>query len=41
MNLSPLDAHWLFDFTEPRVPAGWGAAYPAASIDQGTVVRVR
>jgi len=40
VNLSPLDAHWLFDFTEPRVPAGWGAAYPA-SIDQGTVVRVR
>jgi L,D-transpeptidase catalytic domain len=40
VNLSPLDARWLFDFTEPRVPAGWAAAYPA-SIDQGSVVRVR
>jgi lipoprotein-anchoring transpeptidase ErfK/SrfK len=40
VNLSPLDARWLFDFTEPRVPAGWAAAYPAA-IDQGSVVRVR
>ncbi len=40
VNLSPLDAHWLFDFTEPRLPAGWAAAYPA-SIDAGSVVRVR
>jgi lipoprotein-anchoring transpeptidase ErfK/SrfK len=40
VNLSPLDARWMFDFTEPRVPAGWDAAYPA-SIDPGSVVRVR
>jgi hypothetical protein len=40
VNLSPLDAHWLFDFTEPRVPTGWEAAYPV-SIDAGSVVRVR
>jgi hypothetical protein len=40
VNLSPLDARWLFDFTEPRVPTGWAAVYPA-SIDQGSVVRVR
>lgn len=40
VNLSPLDAHWLFDFTEPRVPAGWDAAYPASG-DPGSVVRVR
>ena len=40
VNLAPLDAHWLFDFTEPRVPAGWDAAYPA-SVDPGSVVRVR
>jgi hypothetical protein len=25
VNLSPLDARFLFDFTEPRVPAGWHA----------------
>ena len=30
MNLSPLDARWLFDFTGPRLPAGWDAAYPAS-----------
>jgi len=23
VNLSPIDAKWLFDFTEPRVPEGW------------------
>jgi hypothetical protein len=40
VNLSPLDAHWLFDFTGPRLPPGWAAAYPT-SIDPGTVVRVR
>jgi lipoprotein-anchoring transpeptidase ErfK/SrfK len=25
VNLSPLDARYLFDFTEPRVPPGWHA----------------
>jgi lipoprotein-anchoring transpeptidase ErfK/SrfK len=40
VNLSPLDAHWLFDFTGPRLPAGWSAVYPT-SVDPGTVVRVR
>jgi lipoprotein-anchoring transpeptidase ErfK/SrfK len=40
VNLSPLDARWLFNFTEPRMPMGWAAVYPA-SIDQGSVVRVR
>jgi hypothetical protein len=40
VNLAPVDARWLFDFTEPRLPRGWAAAYPAA-IDEGTVVRVR
>jgi hypothetical protein len=40
VNLAPLDARWLFDFTEPRLPRGWAAAYPTA-MDEGTVVRVR
>lgn len=40
VNLAPLDARWLFDFTGPRLPAGWAAAYPVAT-DPGTVVRVR
>jgi lipoprotein-anchoring transpeptidase ErfK/SrfK len=40
VNLAPLDARWLFDFTEPRMPAGWVAAYPT-EFDPGTAVRVR
>ena len=40
VNLSPLDARWLFDFTSPRVPTGWSAAYPTP-IEPGSVVRVR
>ncbi len=40
VNLSPLDAHWLFDFTEPHLPAGWTAVYPTPS-DEGSIVRVR
>jgi lipoprotein-anchoring transpeptidase ErfK/SrfK len=40
VNLAPLDARWLFDFTGPRLPTGWVAAYPTA-VDPGAVVRVR
>ncbi|MBM4356469.1 MAG: L,D-transpeptidase, partial [Deltaproteobacteria bacterium] len=40
VNLAPRDAAFLFDFTGPRVPAGWSAALPT-SHDAGTVVRVR
>jgi lipoprotein-anchoring transpeptidase ErfK/SrfK len=40
VNLSPIDARWLFDFTEPRLPTGWSGVYPVA-IDPGSVVRVR
>jgi hypothetical protein len=25
VNLSPVDARWLFEFTEPRLPEGWHA----------------
>jgi hypothetical protein len=42
VNLAPLDARWLFEFTGPRLPASWVAAYPAPQgIDPGTAVRVR
>jgi lipoprotein-anchoring transpeptidase ErfK/SrfK len=27
VNLSPLDARWLFHFTEPSVPQGWHGAF--------------
>ena len=40
VNLAPLDARWLFDFTGPKLPAGWVAAYPVG-VDAGAVVRVR
>ena len=40
VNLSPLDARWLFDFTAPHLSAGWIAGYPV-SVDEGSVVRVR
>jgi len=37
VNLSPLDARWLFAWTEPHVPATWHGAMSA----RGTLVRVR
>jgi hypothetical protein len=40
VNLAPLDARWLFDFTRPGLPRGWVAVYPT-SVDEGTLVRVR
>jgi lipoprotein-anchoring transpeptidase ErfK/SrfK len=40
VNLAPLDARFLFDFTAPRLPTGWAAAYPSPA-EPGTVVRVR
>jgi hypothetical protein len=40
VNLAPIDARWLFDFTAPSLPAGWSAVLPVAA-DLGTVVRVR
>jgi lipoprotein-anchoring transpeptidase ErfK/SrfK len=40
VNLSPIDARWLFGFTEPRLPAGWSAVLPEPA-DAATIVRVR
>lgn len=30
VNLSPPDARWVFGWSEPRLPAGWHAAYASA-----------
>jgi hypothetical protein len=38
VNLSPLDARWLFDFSYPKVPRDW---HGALSLLEGTKVRVR
>jgi hypothetical protein len=35
VNLAPKDAAWLFQFTNPEVPAGW---HGALSLRGGTVV---
>lgn len=40
VNLAPLDAQMLFEFTGPHLPAGWHAVLPTAE-ERGTVVRVR
>jgi lipoprotein-anchoring transpeptidase ErfK/SrfK len=40
VNLAPLDAMRLFDWTMPRLPNGWDASFPTPS-EPPTVVRVR
>lgn len=40
VNLAPLDARRLFEWTAPHLPAGWSAAFPTP-IEKGTAVRVR
>ena len=35
VNLSPIDAEALFDFTEPHVPAGWAGATGAGAPENG------
>jgi hypothetical protein len=37
-NLAPLDAAWLFEFTEPPVPDGWHAAAPSPGHDGSLVL---
>lgn len=39
-NLSPIDARWLYFFTDPQVPPGWSMAAGAVEAP-GSVVRVR
>jgi len=40
VNMSPLDAMQLFDWTLPRLPRGWDASFPT-SAEPATLVRVR
>ena len=37
VNLSPIDARWLFHFTEPSVPQSW---HGALSLKGGTLIRI-
>lgn len=40
VNLSPTDARWLFEFTQPGLPPGWDAVLSHTRVP-GTIVRVR
>jgi lipoprotein-anchoring transpeptidase ErfK/SrfK len=40
VNLAPIDAHWLFQWTGPHMPSGWEAVLPTP-LDAGTWVRIR
>lgn len=40
VNLSPLDAERMFDWTSPHVPVGWTAVFPT-EYERGTLIRVR
>ena len=40
INLSPRDGAWLFDWTEPRVPADWNGAATAPLNGKGSIVVV-
>lgn len=40
VNLAPIDARWLFEFTQPGLPPGWDAVLPHDRL-RGTIVRVR
>jgi hypothetical protein len=35
INASPLDAKWLFDWSDPQVPSGWQGATGAGAVENG------
>jgi hypothetical protein len=42
VNLAPIDAHWLFFWTDPQLPEGWhGVRAGVSDLAQGTWVRIR
>lgn len=41
INLSPVDGKWLFDWSTPRLPPGWGGVGPHRLTGVGTHVVVR
>lgn len=40
VNLAPIDAKWLFDWSAPHLPVGFSAVLPV-SAEPGTVIRIR
>jgi hypothetical protein len=41
VNLSPIDARYVFEWSLPDVPAHWHGAYSGSSFGGGTIVRIR
>jgi L,D-transpeptidase-like protein len=41
VNLAPIDAKWVFDWTDPEVPEGWHGLRAVKEFGVSTVVRVR
>lgn len=41
VNLAPIDAKWVFDWTDPPVPEGWYGLKAIPEFGRSTVVRVR
>jgi len=40
VNLSPIDAHRIFNWTEPPLPAGWHGATASETMGEGTTVHI-
>ncbi|MBN1770014.1 MAG: L,D-transpeptidase [Deltaproteobacteria bacterium] len=40
VNMSPIDAKWIFEWSEPRVPEGWHGVF-GSNVQPGSVVIVR
>jgi lipoprotein-anchoring transpeptidase ErfK/SrfK len=40
INMSPTDAKWLYEWTEPKVPQGWWAIQSSPE-NRGTLIHVR
>jgi hypothetical protein len=41
LNVSPIDGEWLFDFTDPPLPPGWGSVGPSPSNGKSTRIHIK
>jgi len=41
VNLAPVDAKWVFDWTDPPMPEGWHGMRAVQVFGQSTIVRIR
>jgi lipoprotein-anchoring transpeptidase ErfK/SrfK len=40
VNLAPIDARYVFEWSSPDVPDHWHGAYASESLGQGTLLRI-